>query len=136
MGRVNHKKNRLRGGRLQVFGDHGLALANLASLTLFADHIVAHAVNPVISVVVVSAVGAGDGVGAGSLAVLPGLMVDVVLGALYVLLAVVLFGMVASTLTASDLAGGMDFVSILPAPCALDHVDLLCPPVHSALSVE
>ena len=136
MGRVNHKKNRLRGSCLQVFGDHGLALVNLASLTLFADCIVAHAVNPVISVVVVSAVGTEDGVGAGSLAVLPGLMVDVVLGALYVLLAVVLFGMVAPALTASDLAGGMDFVSVLPAPCALDHVDLLCPPVHSALSVE
>ena len=113
-----------------------MALANLASLTLFADHIVAHAVNPVISVVVVSAVGARDGMGAGGLAVLPGLVVDVVLGTLYAFLAVVFLRVVASALSASDLAGRMDLVAVLPAPRALDHVDLLRPPVHSALGVE
>ena len=69
MGRVNHRKNRLRGGRLQVLGDHGLALANLASLMLFANRVVVHAANPVVGVVVVPAVGAGDGVGAGGLAI-------------------------------------------------------------------
>ena len=136
MGRVNHRKNRLRGGRLQILGDHGLALANLASLTLFANRVVAHAANPVVGMVVVPAVGAGDGVGAGGLAVLPGLMVDVVLGTLHAFFAVVFFSVVSSTLAAADLAGGMDLVSVLPAPCALDHVDLLRPPVHSALSVE
>ena len=136
MGRVNHRKNRLRGGRLQVLGDHGLALANLASLTFFANRVVAHAANPVIGMVIVPAVGAGDGMGAGGLAVLPGLMVDVFLGALHALFAVVLLGVVASALAASDLAGWVDFVSILPASCALDHVDLLRPPVHSALGVE
>ena len=113
-----------------------MALANLASLTLFANRVVAHAANPVVGMVVVPAVGAGDGVGAGGLAVLPGLMVDVVLGALHALLAVVFLCVVASALAAADLAGGVDLVAVFPAPRALDHVDLLRPPVHSALGVE
>ena len=112
-----------------------MALANLASLMLFANRVVVHAANPVVGVVVVPAVGAGDWVGAGGLAVLSGLMVDVVFGALYALLVVVLFGVVASTLAVADLAGGVDLVSVFPAPCALDHVDFLRPPVHSALGV-
>ena len=74
--------------------------------------------------------------GAGGLAVLPGFVVDVILGALHALLAVVFLGVVASALAASDLAGGMDFVSVFPAPRALNHVDLFGPPVHAALSVE
>ena len=113
-----------------------MALANLASLTLFTNRVVSHAANPVVGVVVVSAVGTGDGVGAGGLAVLPGLVVDVVFGALHALLAVVLFRVVASALAASDLAGGMDLIAVFPASRALDHVDLLRPPVHSALGVE
>ena len=113
-----------------------MALANFASLTFFANSVVVHAANPVVGMVVVPAVGAGDGVGAGGLAVLPGLVVNVVLGALYALLAVVFLSMVASALSATDLAGGVNLVSVFPAPRALDHVDFLRPPVHSALGVE
>ena len=113
-----------------------MALANLASLMLFANHVIMHAANPVVGMVVVPAVGTGDGVGTGGLAVLSGLVVDVILGTLYTLLAVVFLGVLAFTLAALDLAGWVNFVSVFPAPRALDHVDLLRPPVHLALSIE
>ena len=96
-----------------------MALANLASLTLFADGVVAHAADLIVGVVVVAAVGAGDGMRAGSETVLPGLVVDVGLGALDAFLAVVYFLMVASALATSDLAGWVDFVSVFPAPGTL-----------------
>ena len=45
--------------------------------------------------------------------VLPGLVVDVVLGTLRAFLTVVFLSMMASTLAAADLASGMDLVSVL-----------------------
>ena len=97
---------------------------------------VAHAADSVVGVVVVHAVRAGDGVGADGEAFLPVLVVDVGLGALRALLAVVSFLVVTSTLAAPDLASGVDLVSVFPAPCTLDHVDLLDPLGHAALCEE
>ena len=81
-----------------------MALANLVSLTLFADCMVSHAADSVIRVVVVPAVSAGDGVGTDGEAFLLVLMVDVGLGVLRTLLAVFGFLVLSSTLAASDLA--------------------------------
>ena len=113
-----------------------MASANLASLTLFADRVVSHATSFVVGVVVPATVGAADGVGADRLAVLPGLLVDVVLGAFATLLVVVFLVVLASALAASDRASRVYFVPELPAACALNQVDLLRPSVHSALGVE
>ena len=97
---------------------------------------VAHAADLVVRVVIVAAVGAGDGVRAGSETVLPSFVVDVRLGALGAFLAMVCFLMVASALAASDLAGWVDLVSVFPASGTLDEVDLLDPSGHTALSVD
>jgi len=113
-----------------------LASANLASLTLFADRVVPHATGFVVGVVVSHTVGTADGVGADRLAVLPGLLVNIVLGALATLLVVVLLIVLAPALAASDRASRVYLVSELPTTRALDQVDLLRPPVHPALGVE
>jgi len=83
------------------------------------------------------AVGASLGVSAGSVAVLPVLVVDTVslLTELALLVVVDLF-MVASASSASDLTVGVDLVTEFPAMGALNEVDLLSPLGQPAGGVE